>query len=425
MTTVAWWHCFSGIAGDMALGSLIDAGADLSLIERELVALPVGGWSLETHEVLRAGLAATHVDVRTKETGVVRTHSHIVGLITEARLPERARRRALATFAALADAEGRLHRRPPGQVHLHEVGGIDAVIDIVGTCVALEVLGVERVHASPVAQGHGRVRSAHGHLPVPTPAVVELLRGAPTYGTDVPHELTTPTGAALLAALVEGWGSMPAMTVRASGFGAGTRDLDGLPNTLQVVIGEAAGADPTRAGAGGDPVPGQPVLLMEANVDDVTGEVLADTIASLMSAGALDAWVTPVVGKKGRPAHVVSALIDPMQAGTVRELMMAETGTLGVRGQPFTRWPAPRQVSEVEVGGYPVRIKTSANRVKAEHDDAARAARLLGIPVREVIRRAEQQARSSAPLPRLLTDASPVQMAPTESPPGPNGDSAS
>ena len=417
MTTLAWWHCFSGIAGNMALGSLVDAGADLSLIERELVALPIGGWTLETHSVLRAGLTATHVDVRTQESGVVRTHSHIVGLITEARLAERVRRRALSAFAALAEAEGRLHGRPPGQVHLHEVGGVDAIIDIVGTCVALELLGIDQVHSSAVAQGHGRVRSAHGHLPIPTPAVVELLQGAPTYGTDIPHELTTPTGAALLAALVEGWGPMPAMTVRASGFGAGTRDLDGLPNVVQVVVGEAAG-DPTHAGdathATGGPH-GQPVFLLEANVDDVTGEVLADTIGSLLAAGAYDAWVTPVVGKKGRPGSVVSALIDPVLANQVRDLMMAETGTLGVRGQQLTRWAARRQVSEVDVAGYPIRIKTSAMRVKAEHDDAARAARLLGLPVREIIRRAEELAHSRAAK-TIASNAEALPIAPGEAP---------
>src|ERR1700722_7909970 len=162
MTTVAWWHCFAGIAGDMALGSLVDAGADLALIERELVALPVGGWRIGAEPTPRGGIACTHVRVGTKESTVVRTHGHIVGLITEARLPDRARDRALATFARLAEAEGRIHRRPPAQVHFHEVGSVDAIVDIVGTCVALEILGVDDVRASPVAQGTGMVRSAHG-----------------------------------------------------------------------------------------------------------------------------------------------------------------------------------------------------------------------------------------------------------------------
>jgi uncharacterized protein (TIGR00299 family) protein len=391
VTTVAWWHCFAGIAGDMALGSLVDAGADLAAIERELVALPIGGWSLEARPVLRAGLASTQVTVHVRGDGVVRTHAHIVGLVTEARLPDRARERALATFAALADAEGRLHRRPPAQVHFHEVGGVDAIVDVVGTCVALEVLGVDKVRASPVAQGTGVARSAHGLLPVPAPAVVELLRHAPTYGTDIPHELTTPTGAALLAALASGWGPLPAMKVGTSGYGAGARELDGLPNALQVVIGEAV---PEDQGKGGD---GQPVALVEANVDDVTGEILADTVNALIAGGAHDAWVTPVVGKKGRPAHVVSALVDPAAVAATRRLLAAQTGTLGVRAQALTRWPASRRLVEVEVEGRPVRVKVSAGRIKAEHDDAARVARLLGLPVREVQRRAEDEARNLNP----------------------------
>lgn len=386
MTTVAWWHCFAGVAGDMALGSLVDAGADLALIERELAALPVGGWALEAEETLRAGIACTHVRVRVRDHQVVRTYGHIVGLITEARLPERARQRSLATFARLAEAEGKLHRRPTSQVHFHEVGSTDAILDIVGTCVALELLGVDEVRSSPVAQGTGMVQSAHGSLPIPAPAVVELLSGAPTYGTGLPYELTTPTGAALVATLSAGWGPMPAMEISASGFGAGTRDIEGLPNVVQVVVGKAVGRTAFDAGHG------QPIVLVEANVDDVTGEILATTLSALLGAGALDAWVTPVTGKKGRPAHLVSALCDPPLTGRLRQVLVDETGTLGVRAQTWERWPSERQFSEVEVGGYPVRVKKGPRRIKAEHDDAARVARLLGLPVREVARLAEQEA---------------------------------
>ena len=390
--TVAWWHCFAGIAGDMALGSLVDAGADLDLIQRELVALPVGGWSLEAEDVLRGGVAATHLRVRVRDDEVVRTHAHIVGLITEARLAPRARDRALATFARLAEVEGRLHRRPPAQVHFHEVGGTDAVIDIVGTCVALEILGVDEVRASAVAQGTGMVRAAHGLLPNPAPAVVELLAGAgaPTYGTDLPVELTTPTGAALVATLASGYGPMPAMTVTRAGFGAGTRDLDGRPNALQVVIGT-----PTDVAAPA----GQPVALLEANLDDVTGEVVAHAVSALLAAGAHDAWVTPVIGKKGRPAHVVSVLADPSRVDALRQVLAAETGTLGVRRSDLTRWTAPRTFGRVEVEGHPIRVKHGPDRIKAEHDDVVEVARLVHLPVREVARRAEEQARRSDPPP--------------------------
>jgi len=284
----------------------------------------------------------------------------------------------------LADVEGRLHHRPAGQVHFHEVGGIDAIIDIVGTCAALEILGVDQVWSSAVANGTGMVRSAHGMLPVPAPAVVELLQGAPTYGTEVPYELTTPTGAALLVATVTGWGPMPRMRVTATGFGAGTRDIEALPNLVQVVLGQAEPALSSR------PKPGQPVALLEVNVDDATGETLAHAVAALLDAGAHDAWVTPIVMKKGRPAHTVSALADLALADQVATVLVAETGSLGVRGDVVQRWPAARVEDQVEVDGVPVRVKVGAGRVKVEHDDAARAARRTGLPLREVVSRAEE-----------------------------------
>jgi uncharacterized protein (TIGR00299 family) protein len=383
---IAWFHCFAGIAGDMALASLLDAGADVDEVVALLERLPLTGWQLSVEPVLRAGVAASRVDVRASDDGVVRTYAHISGLIDEARLPERVRQRAQATFAALAQAEGRLHRRPPEQVHFHEVGGIDAIVDVVGTCSALEVLGVDEVRASPVATGMGMVRTAHGVLPNPAPAVVELLQGVPTYGREVGVELTTPTGAALLAATASSFGPLPAMTIAATGFGAGARDLDGLPNCTQVVLGTAE----TET----QDVPGQPVALVEVNVDDVTGEVLAQTVAALLDAGAHDAWLTPIVMKKGRPAYTVSALADPALAEQITKVLMHETGSLGVRRTQLDRWAAARIPGEVEVGGVPIRVKVSAGRVKIEHDDAARAARRTGLPLREVVSRAEEAWRA-------------------------------
>jgi len=382
--TIAWFHCFSGIAGDMALGSLIDAGADIDEIRGVLERLPFGGWALVAEPVLRAGVAATHVQVHAQEDGVVRTYAHISGLIDEARLPDRVRERAHAVFAAMAEVEGRLHRRPAASVHFHELGGIDAIVDVVGSCTALELLGVDDVYASAVATGTGMVRTAHGMLPNPAPAVVELLQGAPTYGRDVSVELVTPTGAALLAALAVGYGPLPAMTIEATGFGAGTRELDGIPNTTQVILGQA-----TASGLGPGLADGQPVVLLEVNVDDATGETLAHAVGALLEAGAHDAWVTPIVMKKGRPAYTVSALADPALVAQLGRVLTAETGSLGVRGQTLERWPAARTVGEVEVEGLPVRVKVSAGRIKVEHDDAARTARRTGVPLREVVARAE------------------------------------
>ncbi|HWC12268.1 MAG TPA: nickel pincer cofactor biosynthesis protein LarC [Acidimicrobiales bacterium] len=386
--TVAWFHCFAGIAGDMALGCLLDAGADVDEVRAVLDRLPVSGWSLDVEPVLRAGVAATRVVVRASDDGVVRTYAHISGLVDEARLPDRVRDRAQAIFAALAEVEGRLHRRPTEQVHFHEVGGVDAIVDVVGACAALEVLGVEEVWSSPVATGTGMVRAAHGVLPNPAPAVLELLRGAPTYGLDVSAELTTPTGAALLAATAVGWGPLPPMNIAATGYGAGSRDIDGLPNVTQVVLGDAG---VRRQRVSGEPgrTPGQPVVLLETNVDDATGETLAHAILTLLEAGAHDAWVTPVVMKKGRPGHTVSALVDPALATSVGRVLLSATGSLGMRGQTLERWPAARTETEVDVDGVPVRVKVSPGRAKIEHDDAVRAARRTGLPLREVVSRAE------------------------------------
>jgi len=379
-TTVAWFHCFAGVAGDMVLGSLLDAGADLAEVVALLQRLPLGGWSLRAEPVLRAGIAATHAVVETTDDVVVRTYAHIVGLVEEARLPDRVARRALATFAALAEVEGRLHRRPPQQVHFHEVGSHDTVIDVVGSAAALEVLGVDVVVSSPVATGMGTVRSAHGFLPNPSPAVVRLLQGIPTWGRDLPVELTTPTGAAIVATMATSFGPLPPMRIAASGFGAGTHEIDGLPNCTEVVVGEPLAVAEA---------PGQPVMLLEANLDDATGEVLAHAVEVLLEAGAYDAWITPIVMKKGRPAHLVSVLVDPALTEVTRATLQAETGSLGVRGALLQRWPAARVMDQVEVDGALVQVKISPGRVKVEQRDAARAASRRGLPLREVLHRAE------------------------------------
>ncbi len=407
---LAWFHCFAGIAGDMALGSLLDAGAELDEVTSLLQRLPLGGWELAASPVTRGGIAATAVSVRVADDRVVRTHSHIVGILEEARLPERVRRRSLATFARLAEVEGRLHRRTADQVHFHEVGGHDAIIDIVGTAAALEVLGVDEVHASAVATGTGMVRSSHGLLPNPAPAVVELLRGAPTYGRPIAAELTTPTGAALLAANSISFGPLPRMTVSATGFGAGNRELADIPNCTQVVLGErigtTAGAVGASLGPGGSGdlegaegldgldslggLEGQPMLLIETNLDDATGEVLSHAVSELLDAGVNDAWITPIVMKKGRPAHILSVLVDPSMGTMVRDIVRRETGTLGVRAVTAQRWPSPRDTGNVIVEGLPVRVKVSPGRVKIEQADAAAVASRTGLPLREVLFRAEQ-----------------------------------
>jgi pyridinium-3,5-bisthiocarboxylic acid mononucleotide nickel chelatase len=424
---VAWFHCFAGIAGDMALGSLLDAGADLAEVVTLLERIPFRGWSLEVEPVLRGGVAASRAVVTVQDTVVVRTHAHIVGLVEEARLPDRVAQRALAVFGVLADVEARLHRRPVDQVHFHEVGGHDSIVDVVGTAAALEVLGIDEVRSSPVATGLGMVRSAHGMLPNPAPAVVALLEGVPTWGRPIGVELTTPTGAALLAGLSSGFGPLPPMRLTGQGFGAGTRELDDLPNCTQVVTGVRVGAgvrtgvsaEPSHDGQvveGGDLAAGgdidldigQPVSVLAVNVDDATGEQLAHAVSVLLDAGAYDAWLTPVVMKKGRPGTVVQVLCDPAMAPSLRSVLRDSTGSLGVRMTTSQRWPVARSLDSVWIDGQLIRIKVSRGRVKAEHDDVARAARLSGKPLREVAFEAEALWRSARQGPRVAVEPIPT-----------------
>jgi uncharacterized protein (TIGR00299 family) protein len=425
LTRTAWFHCFAGTAGDMTMGALVHAGADPVAVMDIVGRLGVDGFALTFEPVLRCGIAATHAVVVTDAFGhetprdpieghhdhghaheLAHDHEHEHGafdptahghrpyrtirdLIAASDLPPRVRDRALRTFRALAEAEGRMHRMDPDDVEFHEVGALDAIVDIVGACAALEVLGIEHIVCSPITVGQGQVRALHGTLPNPAPAATELLAmySAPSRGIDDRRELATPTGVALMVALADEFGPLPAMAVQTVGYGAGTRDIEGRPNVVQVVIGEQR--DDTAG-------PGQPVQLLECNVDDVTGEVLAHTIGRLLDTGAHDAWATPIVMKKGRPAHTVHALCDPARADAVRAVMVAETGTLGVRGTVMHRWPQQRAEGVVEVGGQPIRVKRSAQRVKVEHDDAAAAAVVLGLPLRTVLDLAAQAAEASA-----------------------------
>jgi uncharacterized protein (TIGR00299 family) protein len=283
----------------------------------------------------------------------------------------------------LADVEGKMHRMPPEDVEFHEVGSVDAIVDIVGTCAALESLDIERIVCSSITVGEGTVMAAHGQLPNPAPAVTELLarRNAPSRGIDDRKELATPTGVALMCALADEFGPMPEFTVSSVGYGAGSADIPGRPNVVQVVIGEAVAASVI-------PEPGQFVRLLETNLDDATGEVIAHTIASLIAAGAHDAWATPIVMKKGRPAHTVHVLCDPSDAALLGALLLRETGSLGLRGMELRRWPQQRSEREVNIEGHRVRAKVALGRVKVEYDDAAAAAAALGRPLREVLAQA-------------------------------------
>lgn len=396
---IAWFHCHAGTAGDMTLAALIDAGADVDAVVAMLAGLNLNDWVLSFERVQRGGIAASralvgvhHHDHHGHEGGHEHPHRpvrEVYALLDAADLPERVRTRARAVVDALAEVEGAIHDMAPSDVELHEVGAVDAIVDIVGTCAALESLGVDRIVCSPITVGHGTIRAAHGRLPHPAPAVVGLAArvGAPLVGVDDPLELATPTGVALMTVLAESFGPMPAMEVLSVGYGAGSRDTAGRPNVVQVVVGRPVTPQVT---------PGREAHLVEANVDDVTPEVLAHTVASLLGVGAFDAWVTPIVMKKGRPAHTVHALCDTSTLDRVIATMVAETGTLGVRASTVQRWPQRRDELVVDVDGHPIRVKRGEHRVKAEIDDAIEVAQRSGRPLRLVVAEAERAAQDAS-----------------------------
>ncbi len=391
MSRVAWFQCSAGVAGDMVMGALVAAGADQLAVMDAVGGLGVDGWALMFEEVQRCGVRATWANV------VVHDHDHhphrpareVIELIAAAELPERIRDRAVAVYRTLAEVEAGIHGADPDEVELHEVGAIDSIVDVVGVCAALESLGIDELHFSAIGVGHGTVNTAHGTFPNPVPAVTGLLArvGAPVSGVDTDMELATPTGVALMTVLGTATPSLPPMTVLSTGFGAGTRDTPSRPNVVQVVIGDAV-----DIGTGD----GELAHEVSVNVDDVTGEVLAHAISQLLNAGAFDAWVTPIVMKKGRPAHTVHALCDDARREQIIEVMLAETGSLGIRSHRVERWPQQRQDLTVEVDGHPVRVKVAEHRLKVEFDDAARTASSLGIPIRQVIAAVEVLADSSS-----------------------------
>lgn len=381
----------------MTMAALVDAGADTDRVASIIGGLDVDGYALLFERVQRCGVAATWANVVVHEhhTGspspglgeppsaghvAHRPLREILALLDSAELPDRVRQRARAVFVRLGEVEGAIHGVDPSDVELHEVGALDSIVDVVGVCAALESLDIDEVRCGPIALGHGSVRSAHGIIPNPAPATVALLAeaAAPTVGIDTTLEVCTPTGAALMTTLADGFGAMPRLTMSSVGYGAGTADPPERANVVQVVIGET---DDDRDD-------GAPVSLLEANVDDVTGEVLAHTVSTLLAAGAHDAWITPIVMKKGRPAHTVSVLCDPSGITTMRAILVRETGTLGVRMSSLRRWPQRRAETTVEVDGHPIRAKLAEHRVKIEFDDAAAAAAAIGVPVRVVLDRA-------------------------------------
>jgi hypothetical protein len=391
-----WVDVSAGVAGDMLLGALLDSGVSLDAVAAAVDAVVPGAVALSTSQASRAGLRATKVTVSVLEKEAPhRTWREIHELLGKAPLDAAVRRSALSVFQRLAQAEARVHGITAGEVHFHEVGALDAIADVVGTCAAIHELGVQTIVASPMSLGSGEVLTEHGALAVPGPAVLEMAGGWTVSAGGV-GELATPTGVALITTLAQVCAALPAMRVQTVGVGAGTRDTAGRANVVRVVIGDEEGmAD--SADASGE-------VVLEANVDDLDPRVWPSVLDALMEAGASDAWLSPILMKKGRPAHTLHVLADADRVNGLQQLMITQTSTIGLRRISVAKFALARTWVPVEVEGGVVRIKVAfednvIRRVTAEFEDVRGIADLSGVPVQQVLSLAEVAAAHAGLVP--------------------------
>lgn len=373
----------------MLLAALLDAGADLERLREVPGRLGLSGVSIAVERVERQGIGALHVGVAAADDHALRDYRAIRKLVEDADLPQRARSRSLDAFARLAEVEGRIHGVPADDVHFHELGAIDTLVDVCGAFVLLDDLEVGRVTCSPLPFARGFTRAAHGVLPLPAPATLALLEGAPLVGVETEAELVTPTGAAIAATVVDAWGSLPPLTLERVGYGAGTVDFADRPNVVRVVLGAEAAATATAH-----------VVLLETNLDDLSPEFVPDAVERCFAAGALDVWTVPAQMKKGRPGIVLSALARPAAEADIARAMLEETTALGVRVSRLDRYELEREERRVELTGGSVRVKIGmldgrVVNVAPEHDDCAAVARTTGRAVKSVW--AEALARAQEP----------------------------
>ena len=399
---VAYFDCPSGAAGDMIMGALVDAGLPFEALRDELGKLRLAGYTLERREVMKGAFRATKIEVHVHDHAAPADHtdapSHgghghphrglpaILGIIAGSDLATPVKAGAARIFTRLAEAEGRVHGMAPERVLFHDVGAVDAIVDITGACIGLHLLGVDAVHCSALPIGGGTVDGPHGRIPVPGPGTAELLKGFPVVDTGVKRELVTPTGAAILTTLAAGTGAMPAMTVTAVGYGAGTMDLE-TPNVVRVFVGEMAGAAGTET-----------IVQVETTVDDMSPQLYEPLMERLFEAGALDVYLAPVVMKKSRPGIVVVALCPPAAVAALTRVCFEESTTIGVRWTAYQRERLPREMVTLTTSLGAVRFKVSrldgrAVTVTPEFEDVRRIAREKGLPVREALEQARTEGR--------------------------------
>ena len=380
-----YFDCFAGASGDMILGALVDAGADVRALIDQLKLLGVGGWNIEFEKVDRSGISSTYARVQTAHEHAHRHLSDILKIIYQSQLRQSVKDRAALIFSRLAEAEGRVHNQPVEKIHFHEVGALDAILDVCGAAIGFDLLGIDAFISSPLRVGFGIAEMAHGRFPIPPPAVAELLRGKPIYAGEVEGEFVTPTGAAIITSVCERFEKIPAMNVEATGYGAGTRNPKGFPNALRVLVGAVEAVSSTD----------ETLLMIETNIDDMSPQLFGYVIERAFALGALDCFVTQTQMKKNRPGGLISILCQPHEREKFLQLLFAETTTIGARSYEVQRRALARETVSVQTQFGPIDVKVvqTNGSVKAmpEFEQCRAAATAAGVPLREV----QEAARSA------------------------------
>ena len=381
---IAYFDCFSGISGDMTVGSLLDAGLKIGTLEKELKKLGLTGYQLEVDKVVKKGISATQFKVRIKEEGVERRFKDILTIIEKSKLDEEIKKETKKIFFNIARAESKIHRKDLDKIHFHEIGGLDSIIDITSAVIGIKTLGIEEIYSSALPVGKGFVKCAHGVIPVPAPATLELLKNIPTYSGGIESEMITPTGAGIIGTLAKSFRERPLMKIERTGYGAGEKEFT-IPNLLRISIGEKILKDEHSK----DGYVSDEAVLIETNIDDMNPEFYDYIMERLFSQGALDAFLTPIQMKKNRPAHMLSIVVYEQNLKEILEVLFSESTTLGVRIREIKRLRLAQQnfIAETKYGKIKVKVgifKGEIKNIAPEYEDCKKMAKQHQVPLKEV-----------------------------------------
>ena len=387
---IAYFDCFSGISGDMAVGALLDAGLKIETLEKELKKLGLSGYQLEVSKVVKKGISATKFMVKIKEEGVERRFKDILTILEKSKLDEEIKKKTKKIFFNIAQAESKIHQKDIDRIHFHEIGGLDSIIDITSVVIGIKTLGIEEIHSSALPVGRGFIKCAHGVIPVPAPATLELLKNIPTYSGGIESEMITPTGAAIIGTLAKSFGERPLMKIERIGYGAGEKEFS-IPNLLRVSIGEKILEDENLK----DGYVGDEAVLIETNIDDMNLEFYDYIMDQLFSQGALDVFLTPIQMKKNRPAHMLSIIVYEQDLKEILEVLFSESTTLGVRIREIKRLRLAQQnfITETKYGKIRVKVgifKGEIKNIAPEYEDCKKMAKQHQVPLKEVYEEAKK-----------------------------------